>query len=132
MAAAATSVEPLARRAQSPALWQDRGLEPKPRGRLVVMAARGVVMVLAMAVAAGCGGAEPAGLDAGSRGHRVQHLAFAGPALAGGAVVWGEKYRDGSRAVIRKRPGRRPRSCTGSRRPRARTASGRSSAFRAR
>lgn len=64
-------------------------------------------MVLAIVVAAGCGTGEPAGDDAGSRGHRVQHLAFAGPAFAGRALVWGEEYRDGSLAVIRQRPGRR-------------------------
>lgn len=64
-------------------------------------------MVLAIVVAAGCGTGEPAGDDAGSRGHRVQHLAFAGPAFAGRALVWGEEFRDGSLAVIRQRPGRR-------------------------
>jgi hypothetical protein len=37
----------------------------------------------------------------------IQHLAFAGPALAGGAVLWGEEYRDGSLAVIRERAGGR-------------------------
>jgi hypothetical protein len=70
------------------------------------MWARAIVAALATAVAGGWIGQASAGGDPGSRDRRIQHLAFAGPALAGGAVVWGEEYRDGSLAVIRRRPGR--------------------------
>lgn len=35
----------------------------------------------------------------------IPRLTFAGPALEGSAVVWGERYRDGFLGVARKRPG---------------------------
>jgi hypothetical protein len=37
----------------------------------------------------------------------VQRLAAAGPALGDRSIVWGEEYRDGSLAVVRKRLGQR-------------------------
>ncbi len=51
----------------------------------------------------GCGAeAESRSQDAPARAAAVQNLAAAGPALADQAIVWGEEYRDGSLAVVRK------------------------------
>ena len=66
-----------------------------------------VALTVVLAAAGWAAGRHP---DAPRAAQRlpVQQLAFAGPALAGDAVVWGEEYRDGSLAVIRRRPGSRP------------------------
>ena len=69
------------------------------------------VAVLAAAAAAAVSHAEPdRRSQAAPAAHRsIQRLVFAGPALAGGSIVWGERYRDGSLAVIRQPLGGRPR-----------------------
>lgn len=67
---------------------------------------RRIVALLACALVLGAG-AEAQSRDGqpASRARAVQGLAAAGPALAGRSIVWGEEYRDGSLAVIRKRLG---------------------------
>ncbi len=65
---------------------------------------RGLTCAVVCALAVG--GSEP---PAAAGAPPVRGLAYAGPALAGETVVWGESYPDGSSAVIARAPGERPR-----------------------
>ena len=65
---------------------------------------RGLTCAVVCALAVG-GGQPPASTAAPT----VRGLAYAGPALAGDTVVWGESFPDGSSAVIARAPGERPR-----------------------